>query len=83
MCVAALRNFVEKLPRNVAKTPIRTKKKQGGNQAAVSFTQHDLKSRIGRRKRFGIFLAAVRKALLDKGLREAIRAPRRGDQNAA
>jgi len=83
ICVATLRNFFEKLPRNVAKTPKRTKKKRGGTQVAVSFTQHDLKSRIGRRKRFGIFLATVRKALLDKNLREAIRAPRRGGQNAA
>ncbi|WP_227242985.1 hypothetical protein [Paraburkholderia caribensis] len=83
ICVATLRNFFEKLPRNVTKTPKRTKKKQGSHPAAVSFTQHDLKSRIGRRRRFGIFLATGRKVSLGKALREAFWTPRRGGQNAA
>jgi hypothetical protein len=83
ICVAALRNFVRKLPRNVTKTPKRTKKKQGTDRTAVSFTQHGLKSKIGRRKRFGISSVIARKSVLDKGLREAVRAPRRGGQNAA
>ncbi|WP_162600963.1 hypothetical protein [Paraburkholderia sp. C35] len=83
MCVATSRNFIQKLPCNVTATPKRTKKKQGGNRTAVSFTQHDLKSRIGHRERFGIFFAIGRKALLDKGLREAVGAPDRGGHNVA
>ncbi|CAG9210728.1 hypothetical protein PSAB6_30005 [Paraburkholderia sabiae] len=83
ICVATLRNFVRKLHRNVTKTPKRTKKKQGADRTAVSFTQHGLKSKIGCRKRFGIPSATAQKSLQDKGLREAVRAPGCGGQNAA